>query len=763
MDESRLRSRMVRLTAAVIAGSIALCIATGCILAYILGAAHDADHAQLLVEVDEYKSRILKQLDKNLEILSMLSGTLETTGSKEDIAACLENGIDKISDSGPFVSLAYFSDSGEGIICAPGVGVREMLLGECSPEAREAVMSAMMGESSVSRLFDSRIYDEKVFVYSVPVYSEGRVVGVLAGGDSLELFEDLVNGDTVMGGKGYIHLLGQDGSFIVRSKNTLVKENPATIFDGPYLSDNTKVNAYYALASGEGMYGDFSYRGKLCHFYMEPVGINGWQLFCVNLLWGSSMSFGRVLVIVGIVLFAALIIMLAILYTSYHRFRKYTQELLKLAYRDPVTGCNNIFKFDKQFKELTAVSKNYTVAALNIHNFKGVNDLFGRARGDGILTIIKGAIEDGLLPDEFFCRDSADIFYILFRETDEGVVRERIRSITRNAAQSSMEYGSYRYEISFYSGAAVCGSCEQALVAMQSIKRVHYTDIAFYNDRLREDVVKRSRIEGRMQTALAGREFKLFLQPKFELKTGRLTGAEALVRWQNQDGSYIYPNEFIPLFEENGFCMKLDMYMVERVCELIRSWLDAGIEPIPISVNQTKLLFRDQGYPNSLEQLLLSYNVPPRLVILELLEDIAAENLKQIDSQIKTLHAKGFRVSMDDFGSGYSSLNMLYHLEVDEIKLDRGFMSKTGGEDDSRKKVILEHVILLAKELGIATIAEGIETREDVEDMLRLSCDCGQGYYYEAPMEWREFCKKYISGHKPAKDRADGSVTTRQP
>ena len=171
---------------------------------------------------------------------------------------------------------------------------------------------------------------------------------------------------------------------------------------------------------------------------------------------------------------------------------------------------------------------------------------------------------------------------------------------------------------------------------MQSIKRVHYTDIAFYNDRLREDVVKRSRIEGRMQTALAGREFKLFLQPKFELKTGRLTGAEALVRWQNQDGSYIYPNEFIPLFEENGFCMKLDMYMVERVCELIRSWLDAGIEPIPISVNQTKLLFRDQGYPNSLEQLLLSYNVPPRLVILELLEDHAAENLKQIDIQIKT-------------------------------------------------------------------------------------------------------------------------------
>ena len=159
----------------------------------------------------------------------------------------------------------------------------------------------------------------------------------------------------------------------------------------------------------------------------------------------------------------------------------------------------------------------------------------------------------------------------------------------------------------------------------------------------------------------------------------------------------------------------------------------------------------------------MSYNVPPRLVILELLEDIAAENLKQIDSQIKTLHAKGFRVSMDDFGSGYSSLNMLYHLEVDEIKLDRGFMSKTGGEDDSRKKVILEHVILLAKELGIATIAEGIETREDVEDMLRLSCDCGQGYYYEAPMEWRKFCKKYISGHKPAKDKADGSVTTHQP
>ena len=224
-----------------------------------------------------------------------------------------------------------------------------------------------------------------------------------------------------------------------------------------------------------------------------------------------------------------------------------------------------------------------------------------------------------------------------------------------------------------------------------------------------------------------------------------LVGAEALVRWQKPDGSYRYPDEFIPLFEENGFCIKLDLYMVERVCEQIRFWMDAGLKPIPVSVNQSKLLFADRNYPNTLEQIVTRYGVPPALIILEMLESIAANDLEQINSQIEALHGKGFRVSMDDFGSGYSSLNMLYQIKIDELKLDRGFLRKASNHnDEERRQIILEQVIRFAKKLGITTVAEGVETQQDRDNMAALSCDYGQGYFYDRPITAEEFSDKYM-------------------
>lgn len=248
-----------------------------------------------------------------------------------------------------------------------------------------------------------------------------------------------------------------------------------------------------------------------------------------------------------------------------------------------------------------------------------------------------------------------------------------------------------------------------------------------------------------MQPALQSHEFKLFLQPKNDLKNDEIIGAEALVRWQKPDGSYRYPNEFIPLFEENGFCVNLDMYMLERVCEQIRAWIDSGIEPIPISVNQSKLLFANGNYPEVLTQLVNRYQISPSLITLEILERTAVGDFEQIRSQIDVLRSKGFKVSMDDFGSGYSSLNMLYHLNIDELKLDRGFVQKTSYGDNGRRLIILEQIISFAKKLGISTVAEGIETQTDKDTMVKLSCDYGQGYFYGHPISAEEFSERYMA------------------
>lgn len=279
---------------------------------------------------------------------------------------------------------------------------------------------------------------------------------------------------------------------------------------------------------------------------------------------------------------------------------------------------------------------------------------------------------------------------------------------------------------------------------MQSIEHTHHTDIAFYNHDMHNAVRKKNSIESQMYPALQNKEFKLFLQPKFGMKNEGLVGAEALVRWQNPDGSYRYPNEFIPLFEENGFCLKLDLYVVERACEQIKAWKDAGLTPVPISVNQSKMLFSDLHYPDNLMQILNRYHVSPSLITLEILEGVATDNLELLNHQIEALHALGFRISMDDFGNGYSSLNMLYQLNIDELKLDRGFLRQVSKEDEERRYIILEQIVSFARKLGIATVAEGIETQEDEALIQALKCNFGQGYFYDKPMSAKEFNQRYM-------------------
>lgn len=743
MDENKLKKQIFRITAVIITSSVILCVVMVSVLVYVIQAAHRTDYMQMKTEVQEYNNRVVKQIDKTFEILSSLSAVYGGIDS-DDFPQVLEGTLAQTNEQNSFFSLSFFSLDGKGVVNTMEYGTMEITLDDCVHEARKAVTQAMQGEKTVSAMFDSAYCDSKIFVYSVPVYRDGKIIGVLAAEDTLEIFNDIVNGHTVMDGQGYIHVLDTDGNFLVRSENTLVKENVYSIFDGPYLSEATKAATREALQNQESMYGDFEYQGEKCHFYMEPIGLNGWYLFCANRMWGSSLSLGHMIIIMACIFLFVLILMLLLLYYGYYKFRKNTAVLLQLAYYDSVTGAKNTLRFDKDFRILCKNTCEFTVVAVNIHNFKGINDLFGKSRGDRVLVYVKKIIEESLNPGEFFCRDTADRFYILLLDTNKKAINKRIKKMISHISHTSLSYGEYRYELSLYAGIAIGEDREKALVALQSIQNSRYTNVAFYNQELHESVRKKNQIESQMNVALQNKQFKLFLQPKFDLKTNQLIGAEALVRWQNPDGSYRYPNEFIPLFETNGFCSELDMYMMERVCEQIREWIDAGIEPIPLSVNQSKLLFCERNYPQNIQKILDVYKIPSSLITLEVLESVASDDLEHLNLQIKALHDKGLRVSMDDFGSGYSSLIMLYQLEIDELKLDRGFLRKASQEDNKRRQMILEQIICFVKKLEISIVAEGIETAQDRENMLSLGCDYGQGFFYEKPMDAQAFNEKYM-------------------
>ncbi|MBM6830191.1 EAL domain-containing protein [Anaerotignum lactatifermentans] len=745
MDEKSLKKRLIKITLITIIGSVLLTLVGVGLIAYAGKAAESSDHTQMVAETQDYRDRIFKQMNKNLQILSTLSKVFDVTEIAQSHEKIKEI-ITEANAANDFVSLLFIQNDGYMVLSSIKRGTMEDLtLGDLSEYSVDAINRAFQGESVASKVFDSKFYDEKIFVYAMPVYKDDEIIGVLAAGDTIEIFTDIANGENVMDGSGYIHIINTKGEFLVRSENSIIKDQFETILDCSFISDQTKNEMRYALENGETMFGSFSYGGSEYHFYLEPMNLNGWYLYCANEVWGSTLSTGNILIIISGILFLLLILYNALLFVGYYQIRKSSKRLLQIAYWDQLTGAENVMKFDYEYQEMIRTRKDYCTVALNIHNFKSVNDLFGKDQGDRVLCYLKRIIETNLKEGEFFCRSSGDTFFLLLFEVDEKVILERIGKIISDVRNASVLHGDFSYELSLYSGAAVRGDREKTLVAMQSIKNAHQKDVVFYNQEIHEIIRRKNSIESYMHLALKNREFKLFLQPKYSLKDNTLVGAEALVRWQNPDGSYRYPNEFIPLFEKNGFCLKLDMYMVEKACAQIREWMDAGIEPIGISVNQSKLLFSDRNYPNNLEQIVKKYGVPASLITLEILEGVAENDMNLLNQQINALHEKGFKVSMDDFGSGYSSLNMLYQLKIDELKLDRGFMRKVTDGDDERRRVILSQIIQFAKTLGISTVAEGIETEEDKNNMTHLACDYGQGYYFEKPIKAKEFSRIYMS------------------
>ena len=284
----------------------------------------------------------------------------------------------------------------------------------------------------------------------------------------------------------------------------------------------------------------------------------------------------------------------------------------------------------------------------------------------------------------------------------------------------------------------------RVMFALAKSKETLLSNIWFYDIELHKQEIMDNYIESHMEQALKDGEFQLYLQPKVDMETGQLQSSEALVRWITQDNQQLYPNQFIPIFEKSGFCMKLDMYMFEQACLQIRKWMDQGIEPIGISVNQSKLLFYESDYVERLNAIVQKYQVPAHLLTLEILEDLVINNVDEVNEKIEQLHQIGFKVSMDDFGSGYSSLNILGKIDIDELKIDRIFLQEILDGKNKKAQIILEEIIKLTKILSISTVVEGIETKEYHDFVKSLGCHYGQGYYYDKPISQQEFEIRYM-------------------
>ena len=761
MNERALQKRLKRLTAAFILISVVI-LAFGSLASYYLRTVlGEALSEQMVSETEQYKINILRQMDADYQTLDTLASFLRYSSMSTDafINAFLDS-----KEHNNFEQLCFFGkgDVDLNIRVDSDKDVDEDAeLASMDENVIKIVEQAWDGRSGVSRIYRDEHSDRNMFAYAVPVYAGDRQVGALTASLSTDVFSDVLENTSILGGEGYIHLISDSGAILVRSENRVVKEELNSIYEGGYISDREQERIEAAMADGVQCNTEFTYEDASYKVLLEPVGVNGWYLFCVQTAEGVSRTIFNLMTNTRIITVVMLFAILIVITFGYRMIYQGSRRLIRRSYYDLLTGAYNIVKFGYEVDPIIKSTYDYSLAALNVRQFKFINEIFGSREADSLLCYIRKVISEHVRPEEYYCRSSEDMFYILFRDTDREVIHDRLQEIIREI--SAFGFGGRRdYQILMYCGVVIGTDVrDQDPDVQKSMTHVRFAldtarsslkhNIWFYDTRLHESEILENYVESHMNQALENGEFKMFLQPKIDLKTGRVGGAEALVRWIPDSGKMIYPGQFIPVFENNGFCSNLDMYMVEQACRQIRTWIDQGSDPVPLSVNQSKLLFYEADYIDRMKALLDKYQISGELITLEILEGLAMENTEELNEKILRLRELGFRISMDDFGSGYSSLNTLASLKIDELKFDREFLLrlKDSNMDYSRQIVIMNEIVELTKKLKIKTVVEGVETEENEELIKSFGCEYGQGFYYSRPVSVQEFSEKYLN-HKYA-------------
>lgn len=391
-------------------------------------------------------------------------------------------------------------------------------------------------------------------------------------------------------------------------------------------------------------------------------------------------------------------------------------------------------------------ARDVSIVCFDVDHFKLFNDLHGLDCGDELLRYLGRALALRFSPDgaQPLARLAADTFALCAT----GIRPERVERILvdissecPNGIDAIVRAGVYRIEDP---ASPVSIMCDRAVIALRTVKGSYFDRVALYDPGMREALVLEREVVAGIESALREDRIELFLQPKCNIRTGKIVGAEALARWRHPERGIVAPGEFIPLIERNGLVCSLDLRVWEKTAAWIRGLIDEGVQPVPVSVNVSRADIYLVDVAAELHALVERYGIEPSLIEVEITESAYSERPDRIVAAFDELAERGFTVLMDDFGSGYSSLNMLKDINVDVLKIDMRFLDR----DDRRSKDIMESVIRMARWLDLPVIAEGAETREQVNFLLDVGCSYAQGYYYARPMEAAAFEALLTDGSK---------------
>lgn len=428
------------------------------------------------------------------------------------------------------------------------------------------------------------------------------------------------------------------------------------------------------------------------------------------------------------------------------------ESLYQMSFHDPITGHYNWSHLVPYLEMPTdAGISDYVFAHFDIKEFRIINEVYGHIAANRVLSnVVKAMDEADFVYTSARCHN--DNFAMILKDMPK---EELIHCLTDFFERLSVLEEDPNYKVFYRCGVVpmprslLFGNrvADAAKLAQKMGTNPNQTDVVIYTEEMHDDILWSNYIKAYLDTAIQNEEFVVYLQPKFDIGSEKIKGAEALIRWNYKKRDILPPYRFIPFFEKDGSIGKIDDIVLEKVCKSLQTWKKEGLPLYPISVNLSRQRLYDKGLVSHLESIVDSYGIDHKLIDFELTESASYENIERMVSVLNALREKGFSISIDDFGTGYSSLSLLTEMPIDTLKIDKSFVDRIGTTTPKDCDVtVIRCIISLAKELGFTCLAEGAEEKTQVDALRELGCEIVQGYYYSKPVPVETYENAYLRG-----------------
>ncbi|MBR3663291.1 MAG: EAL domain-containing protein [Desulfovibrio sp.] len=611
---------------------------------------------------------------------------------------------------------------------------------------RQYFRRARSGKPNISNMLEDKSNGDKVFISSVPIYLQNKVIGTLQKRYlPQELYAIIV--PPLFSAEGRSYIISPDGTIIISSQD----DNSASrnLFLELNIYDDSESKKQLRADISQGKSGVFISETddgrKIFSAYQKIKIAHDWILVTSIDMEAISPHARQIIHQFYIILLALCLVFGVTIFYIINLKQKERQELERLAFDDPITGGYTFNKLVASLPNIIAnapEAKSWHLLAFDIDKFRYINSFYGFDHGNFILREVCRKISSRLGPNEMLTHLWGDYFAaLLCRENP--LQDDTLLAPLKTSWDMSISFSGGLYLIT-NPKENVRDMYDKASLATSMIKKDIHTSLNLYDDSLNQNLIKNEALKHRILKAINDEEILPFFQPKVDIVTGLIVGAEALARWRKPSGEMISPAEFIPICESSGLVVEVDMLIYRKVLEFIRHHLDLKHNCTPISVNFSRKHLEDPEFVQKLTGLLDKYGIPANLIELELTESLFYDNQKAIIELVNELSRLGIKVSMDDFGTGYSSLSMLKDIHIDVLKIDQSFLRQS--DQKEKRDIIFASIVSMASQLGINVVVEGVETEENVNLMLRCSCRVAQGFYYSKPLPPEDFEDIYAQG-----------------